>query len=29
MAARPFVIPAVESMAAKFNSGETWKRLFE
>lgn len=27
MAARPHLVPAVESMARKFNSGETWREL--
>jgi hypothetical protein len=29
VAARPFLIPAVESVAHKVNSGELWRKLFE
>lgn len=29
MAAQPFLVPAVEDVAGKLNSGETWRRLFE
>ena len=28
-AARPFLVPAVEKIFHKFNSGETWRRLFK